>query len=110
MTNERQHLLVLSSCPGPDSAEKIANELVTNRLAACVQILPHIQSCFRWQKKVDHAEEQLLLIKTTLQRYPDLENKIKSMHPYELPEIIAVPISTGLQDYLSWIEDCTLSA
>ncbi|MFQ5632164.1 MAG: divalent-cation tolerance protein CutA [bacterium] len=100
-------LLVLNTCPGSITAKKIANELVACRLAACVQIIPGIQSFFRWTNKVDNAEEYLLLIKTTSERYQELEDKIKSLHPYELPEIVAVPIHTGLAGYLSWIGNCT---
>lgn len=109
MTTESKHLLVLSTCPGSITAKKIANELVANNLAACVQIIAGVQSVFRWVGKVDSAEEHLLLIKTSADRYDELEQKIKALHPYELPEIIAVPINIGLADYLTWIDDSTQS-
>ena len=110
MTTKTEYLLVLNTCPGSITAKKIANTLVENQLAACVQIIPGIQSFFRWVGKVDNAEEQLLLIKTTSRRYPELEQCIRTMHPYELPEIVAVPISTGLLGYLSWIDESTQSS
>ena len=104
------HLLVLSTCPGSITAKKIANELITDRLAACVQVVSGVQSYFRWVGKVDSSEENLLLIKTTVDRYEELEQRIKALHPYELPEIIAVPISAGFAEYLSWIDDSTKSS
>ena len=105
MPNKSESLLVLNTCPDAITANNIAKDLVANKLAACVQIIPGIQSLFRWEGKVDSAEEQLLLIKTNTDRYQQLEDKIKALHPYELPEIIAVSISTGFTDYLSWIDD-----
>jgi periplasmic divalent cation tolerance protein len=104
MGKKPKHLLVLTTCPGSITAKKMANELVVERLAACVQIIPGVQSFFRWVGKVDTSEELLLLIKTTSERLPDLQTRIKSLHPYELPEIVAVPISDGLEGYLAWIE------
>ncbi len=105
MPNKAESLLVLNTCPDTITAKSIAKQLVANKLAACVQIVPGIQSFFRWEGKVDNAEEQLLLIKTNADRYKQLEDKIKALHPYELPEIVAVSISTGLTDYLSWIDN-----
>ena len=97
----------MTTCPDMPAAEKIASELVDNSLAACVQLLPGIRSFFRWQGKVDRADEILLLIKTTAQRYAEIENIINSLHSYEVPEIIAVPVTAGLRDYLNWIDDNT---
>lgn len=110
MTKSPSYLLVLSTCPGSITAKKIANALVADQLAACVQVIPGVQSFFRWVGKVDHKDEHLLLIKTTADRYAELESRITSLHPYELPEIVAVPISTGLSGYLSWIDDSTQSS
>lgn len=107
MPNKPKYLLVLSTCPGSITAKNIANELIADQLAACVQVVPGVQSFFRWVGKVDNKEEHLLVIKTTAARYPELEEKIKALHPYELPEIVAVPISDGLAGYLTWINDCT---
>lgn len=110
MATTDKHLLVLNTCPGSITAKKIANDLVADQLAACVQVIPGIQSFFRWVGRVENSEEHLLIIKTTVARYPDLENRIRSLHPYELPEIVAVPITDGLAGYLSWINDVTQSS
>lgn len=104
-----QHIIVLSTCPGSITAKKIAQDLVENKLAACVNAIPGVQSYFSWVGKVDSAEEHLLIIKTTHEHYAALEKRIQTLHPYELPEIIAVPISTGSSDYLKWIQDSTKS-
>ena len=109
MPNKPKFLLVLTTCPGSITAKKIANSLVADNLAACVQIIAGAQSFFRWVGKVDHKEEHLLIIKTTADRYQALEGRITSLHPYELPEIVAVPITGGLAGYLSWIQTCTES-
>ena len=102
-----EHLLVLCSCPGSITAKQIANELVAGNLAACVKIVPGVTSVYRWVGKVDTAEEFQLFIKTSADRYPDLESKIKALHPYELPEISAVPIVEGYGEYLNWIDNST---
>ena len=110
MNSSSKHLLVLSTCPGSITAKKLANELVGDQLAACVQVISGVNSFFRWVGKVDTKEEFLLLIKTTAERYPEVESRIISVHPYELPEIVTVPINGGLAGYLSWISDCTQSS
>lgn len=107
MTKETESLIVLNTCPGSITAKNIATDLVANKAAACVQVIPAIQSYFRWVGKVDSKEEYLLIIKTTVACYPEVEKSIKALHPYELPEIVAVPISTGLAGYLQWINDST---
>ena len=107
MPSKQKYLLVLSTCPGSITAKSIANELISSQLAACVQVVPDVQSFFRWVGKVDNKEEHLLIIKTTADRYAELEGRIIALHPYELPEIVAIPITGGLAGYLSWIEDCT---
>jgi periplasmic divalent cation tolerance protein len=103
MNKDTRHILVLTTCPGSDTARQIAQDLVANNLAACVNNISGVQSCFRWDDKINFAEEHLLLVKTTMDRYPAMEKKILSLHPYELPEIIAVPIEAGLDAYLNWI-------
>ncbi len=110
MAKKAKPVLVLNTCPDPITAKEIATRLVAEKLAACVQVVPGIKSYFTWNGKMDSSEEQLLIIKTTSRRYPELEGRIKQFHPYALPEILAVPISTGLPAYLSWIEDCTDSS
>lgn len=107
MSDETKYLLVLSTCPGSISAKKIAQDLVTEKLAACVNIVPDVHSFFSWVGKVDTANEHLLVIKTTTDCYENVETRIKKLHPYELPEIIAVPIHTGFAGYLDWIETNT---
>jgi periplasmic divalent cation tolerance protein len=107
MSDKPKHLLVLNTCPGSITAKKIATELVADQLAACVQVIAGVQSFFRWVGKVDNSEEHLLLIKTTSDRYQQLEERITLLHPYEIPEIVAIPITDGLAGYLSWITDCT---
>ena len=96
--------LVLCTVPDRDKAEHIAEVLVTEQLAACVNIIPAVTSVYRWKGAIEKDEELLLLIKTGQDRYQSLEQRIRTLHPYELPEIIAVPIETGQTDYIRWIE------
>ncbi|HHH47525.1 MAG TPA: divalent-cation tolerance protein CutA [Gammaproteobacteria bacterium] len=99
------HLLIYCTCPDQDSARAIANHLVDQGLAACVNILPGVHSVYRWAGKRETAQEHLLVIKTRPDAYGRLEQAIVDQHPYELPEIIAVPITQGLAAYLAWIDD-----
>ena len=96
-------LLVLTNLPERAAAERLAELLVEKQLAACVNILAPCRSVYRWQGAVRHDEEHPMLIKTTAERYPALEQALRSGHPYELPEIIAVPIERGLPAYLQWV-------
>ena len=98
-----QTLLILTNLPDQASAQALATTLVSARLAACVNMLGPCRSVYRWQGAIESAQEVPLLIKTTAQRYADLEAAIRAAHPYELPEIIAVPIAHGLPDYLDWV-------
>ena len=98
--------IILCTCPDKDTAEKIARLLVTGKLAACVNILPGITSIYLWQEQIESAQEHLLLIKANKTCYQAIETTIKKHHPYELPEIIAVPIENGLPEYLHWIDSC----
>jgi len=98
-----QTLLVLTNLPDRPAAEKLAGVLVEKRLAACVNILAPCKSVYRWQNDIHREEEHPMLIKTTADRYPALEAAMRAAHPYELPEIIAVPIERGLPAYLDWI-------
>ena len=95
-------LLVLTNLPDRAAAERIADLVIEKRLAACVNILA-CRSVYRWKGAVQHDEEHPLLIKTTADRYAELETAIRGAHPYELPEIIAVPIERGLTAYLDWV-------
>jgi periplasmic divalent cation tolerance protein len=105
MALEDHFQLVLCTCPDQESAQLIAEQLVDAKLAACVNILPGIVSIYRWQGAIESTQEQLLLIKTTTENYDRLERTINELHPYELPEVIAIPIENGLESYLSWIDD-----
>jgi len=103
-------LMVYCTCPNHDVATKMAEDIVDAGLAACINIVPGLTSIYRWQGKRQQGSEELLLIKTTLESYPALQQFIVDSHPYELPELIAVPINTGLPAYLDWLrESCTVS-
>ena len=92
------------------TAQSLAKRLVASKLAACVNILPGLTSFFEWKGKVESDSELLLLAKTTEDRFPALEASLREAHPYELPEIICVPIVAGLSGYLKWIEDSVSSS
>lgn len=96
-------LLVITNLPDRGAAQRLADGLVAARLAACVNILAPCRSVYRWKGEVQQDEEHPLLIKTTTERYAALEAAIRAGHPYELPEIIAVPIERGLPAYLDWV-------
>jgi len=100
-------LLVLTNLPDRAAAEALAAQLVERRVAACVNVLSPCRSVYRWRGEVQHDEEHPLLIKTTLERYAALEQAIRAGHPYELPEIVAVPIERGLPEYLRWLAEET---
>ena|SRR5690242_9435338 len=104
MTSENpEALLVLTTCPDEAVAERLARTLVEAGLAACVSRVPGLRSTYRWQGRVEDEPEVLLLIKTVATRFQELEMRLKSLHPYEVPEIIALPIAKGSSDYLSWL-------
>lgn len=96
--------MVLVTVSGREEAKKIASALLENRLAACVNIVPGVISHFWWQNKIDQADELLLVIKTRLSAIPALTAAIKDNHSYTVPEIIALPIVDGNEDYLRWID------
>jgi len=100
------HQIILCTCPDQKTAEDISSYLVSHKLAACVNIIAGITSIYEWQGQIEKSQEQLLLIKSHIDKYAAIEDKIKSLHPYELPEIIAVPIERGHPDYLQWINTC----
>lgn len=102
MTN-MSALLVLTTLPDPNAAEQLAAALVERRLAACVNVLAPCRSVYRWQGKIQRESEVPLLIKTQRARYGALEAAIRELHPYELPEIVAVDIEGGLAGYLDWV-------
>ena len=96
-------LLCYCTCPDRDSAGRIARALVDERLAACVSGIAAVRSTYRWQEAVHTDTEELLLIKTTAARLPALERRVLELHPYEVPELIAVPVADGHAAYLDWV-------
>ena len=100
-------LLVITTLPDQEAAVQLARTLVESGLAACVNIGSPVTSIYRWDNRLEQGTEVILTIKTTRTRYPALEQALAEGHPYELPEVIAVPITTGLPAYLAWIEACT---
>ena len=101
-------ILVISNLPDQASAQKLAAILIEQRLAACVNVQSPCTSVYRWQGNVETATEVPVFIKTTREHYPALEQAIKANHPYELPEIIAVPLVAGLPAYLEWVRTETI--
>jgi periplasmic divalent cation tolerance protein len=102
MTDKR---IVLSTAGSEEEAKKIANHLVESRLAACVNIVPQIESVYRWQGKVESGREWLLIIKTSAELFPAVRDAIRQLHSYELPECIAIKIEDGSKEYLQWLND-----
>jgi periplasmic divalent cation tolerance protein len=101
--SEHEVLLVLTNLPDRATAERVADTLVTAGVAACVNIMAECTSVYHWQGKLEHTAEVPLLIKTSRAAYPQLESLLRKQHPYELPEIIALPVSAGLPEYLNWV-------
>jgi periplasmic divalent cation tolerance protein len=108
--DESEALLVVTNLPDRDAALKLAQALIEKRLAACVNVLAGCTSVYRWEGKLEQAQEVPVLIKTRAGRYAEVEAAIRSLHPYELPEIIAVPVVRGLADYLGWVTEETAIA
>jgi periplasmic divalent cation tolerance protein len=99
-------LVVLVTVP-PERAHELARTLVAERLAGCVNLLPGLHSVYRWEGEVAEDPETLLLIKTTGERYPEREARIRAMHPYEIPEIIALPFDRALPEFQTWLLNAT---
>lgn len=100
-------LICFTTCPEAYTAERIATTLVEERLAACVNIVPGLRSVYRWEGRIEATAEVMLLIKTTPDHYPRLQERLRELHPYELPELLAVESTLGLPDYLRWVADET---
>jgi periplasmic divalent cation tolerance protein len=100
-------IVVLVTCGSEEEAMKIANSLVEERLAACVNIISPVRSIYRWEGKISDEREWLLIMKTQKKRFEDLEKKVKSLHSYSVPEIIALPVVEGFASYLKWLEEMT---
>ncbi len=109
MSGDTQVRLVFVTAPDAATAEQIATTLVSERLAACVTRIPGVISVYAWQGKVEQEQEQLLLIKSSAATFPALRERIVALHPYELPEVVAVRVTDGLTDYLKWVKQCTES-
>jgi len=107
MDGEESTLLVFTNLPDREAALKLARGLVERRLAACVNVLGGCTSVYRWKGDVEEAEEVTVLVKTRATRYAELEAAICELHPYELPEVIAVPVVRGLPEYLDWVAEET---
>ena len=104
---DQKILLALSTFPDRETAQRISNQLVTEKFAACANILPQIDSVYRWQGKIENGTETLVFFKVSEDRQGAFQEKLRSLHPYEVPEIIFVPVSSGLPDYLRWVaENC----
>ena len=96
-------LLALSTFPDIETARRIANQLVTEKLAACANILPAVESTYRWKDNIEKGNETIVLFKLSQDRQSAFQDKLRALHPYEVPEIIFVRIDSGLPDYLRWI-------
>ena len=101
-------VVVLITAPNEDNAAKMANDLVASRLAACVNIIRNIRSIYRWQGKIEDEDEVLMLVKTRKELFNDLQKRIRELHPYSVPEIIALPIIEGFEGYLGWLKEETV--
>jgi periplasmic divalent cation tolerance protein len=101
---ESSYIVVLITVKDSEEAQKIANSLLKRRQAACVNIIPEVNSHFWWKDKLDSAKESLLIVKTKESLLPELVKSVKKIHSYSIPEIIALPIVGGSQDYLDWID------
>ena len=100
-------VVVLVTGPDEETLLGIGRRLVAERLAACCNVLGGVASVYRWKGEIEQEGEALAIIKTTRDRYPALERALRDLHPYEVPEIIAVPVDRGLHDYLEWVRLCT---
>jgi periplasmic divalent cation tolerance protein len=100
-------LLALSTFPDLKTARRISNQLVTEKFAACANILPVVESIYRWKEKIETAAEVIVLFKTTQDRQKAFQEKLRSLHPYDVPEIIFMSVTNGLPEYVRWvIENC----
>ena len=100
-------VVVLVSCPSPEKAAEIARALVEERLAACGSVVPAVRSIYRWEGKVQDDAEALLVVKTAGDRFEALRARVQALHPYEVPEVIALPVEQGNAPYLDWIATST---
>jgi len=104
---KHDYIICFTTVPSKKEGTKIANKILEKKLAACINIIGPIQSIYTWEKRIEESTEYLLIIKTTEQKYKELEELIKLLHSYKVPEIIAIPIIDGLKEYLDWIDFST---
>ena len=98
-------LLALSTFPDRETAQRVSNQVVTEKFAACANILPAVESIYRWKEKIETGTETLVFFKLSEDRQSAFQEKVRSLHPYEVPEIIFFPVSNGLPEYLHWVAD-----
>jgi periplasmic divalent cation tolerance protein len=96
-------LLTLSTFPDAETARRISTQLVTEKLAACANVLPGVESIYRWKEKIESGKETLVFFKVSEERQQAFQDKLRSLHPYEVPEIISCNIDSGLPEYLRWV-------
>jgi periplasmic divalent cation tolerance protein len=102
-----QVLLAISTFPDAATADRIAHKLITEKFAACANIMPAVHSIYRWKDKIETAGEAIAFFKTTRDQQAAFQEKLRALHPYDVPEIVFIPVVTGLPDYLQWvIESC----
>jgi len=101
-------IIVFVTCESKEQADRIAEAVVTEKLAACVNVLPGVRSCYVWERKLTWSDEVLLMIKTTRGRFDQLQDRVKSLHSYEVPEIVSVPIQEAFDKYIAWIDKCVV--
>lgn len=102
---KNKHLVVLCTVPDAETGKKISHTLVKEKLAACCNIVPDLTSVYQWKDQVESEGESLVIIKTRAEIFEKLEHRILALHPYEVPEIIALPLTVGTQEYLKWIDE-----
>lgn len=102
-----EHHVILCTCPDEDTARRLAASMVSEKLAACANVLPGLTSVYQWQGQIETDPESLLIIKTAADRREALTERLAALHPYDVPEVIALPIEAGLPSYLQWLTDET---
>jgi periplasmic divalent cation tolerance protein len=103
----KEFIVIFVTCSSSQEAEKIGNFLVENRLAACVNVIPEVKSIFFWKGKISQEKEVLLIAKSRMDLFDSIQKEIKRLHSYEIPEIIALPVEAGSEEYLEWIRQET---
>jgi periplasmic divalent cation tolerance protein len=105
MSNPSDAIVVFITAPTQEEARLLAARIVETQLAACVQILPEMESVYRWQGKVERQNEHLLIAKTTSERFAELEREVRALHTYDTPEIVSFPLTESSPDYLRWLQE-----